>query len=235
MGLVKVTPAPRPEPDLTCPPWCLPWRQRRGWRCQLSPAERRCKRSLDLLLCLLFALPALLLIGLAAAAIRCDSPGPALFAQWRLGAHGRRFRCWKLRTMVLNAAQMKFTLGHLNELPPPYFKITRDPRLTRIGHFLRRTSLDELPQIWNVWRGEMSWVGPRPTDFGLDHYQLWHTERLATPPGITGLWQIVARGQSGFEQGLRLDLAYFRAWSVALDLLILAATIKTVVGGRGAM
>ncbi|MGH9474739.1 MAG: sugar transferase [Terriglobales bacterium] len=223
-----------PAPALECPHWCQPLRRRRGWRCQLSPRERRLKRALDLGLCLLLSVPALLLVGLAAAAVRCDSAGPALFGQWRLGAHGRRFRIWKMRSMVVNADTMKPALGHLNELPFPYFKITRDPRITRVGSFLRRTSMDELPQIWNIWRGEMSWVGPRPTDFGLDHYQLWQTERLTTPPGITGLWQIVARAQSGFEQGLRLDLAYFRGWCLWLDLRILAATVRVVLSGRGA-
>ncbi|MGH9466893.1 MAG: sugar transferase [Terriglobales bacterium] len=235
---LAASPAPASVP-LPCPPWCRPLRLRqtglrRGWHCQLGPAQRRLKRALDLILCLLAALPAGLLVGLAALAVRWESPGPALFSQERIGAHGRYFRIWKLRTMVTDAEAMEAKLSHLNELPWPDFKITNDPRITGVGRLLRRTSLDELPQIWNVWRGEMSWVGPRPTAFGLDRYLLWHTERLALPPGITGLWQIVARAQCDFDQRLRLDLAYVRNWRLALDLAILVATVGAVVHGRGA-
>ncbi|MGH9486439.1 MAG: sugar transferase [Terriglobales bacterium] len=232
-------PAAVPAAPLSGPAWCRPMRLRRahlrrGWRCQLGSAQRRRKRAFDLLLCLLLGPLAAVLVALAAAAIRCESQGPVLIAQWRTGAHGRRFRMWKLRTMVANAAEMKTDLAHLNELPWPDFKISSDPRVTRIGRWLRRTSLDELPQVWNVWREEMSWVGPRPTTFGLDRYQLWQTERLVTPPGITGLWQIAARAQCDFDQRLRLDLAYVRAWRLRLDVKILAATVVAIGMGRGA-
>jgi lipopolysaccharide/colanic/teichoic acid biosynthesis glycosyltransferase len=221
------------------PAWCEPGRlrrrqQARGWRCELSRAQRRSKRMLDLALSLVLALPAAVVIGLAAVAIWIESPGNPFFFQTRVGEHGRNFRMWKLRTMVINAEALERSLQHLNELPWPDFKITRDPRITRVGRLLRRTSLDELPQIWNVIRGEMSLVGPRPTNFGLKDYQLWHTERLATPPGITGLWQILERAQCDFDRRLRLDLAYIRAWRLSLDLAILAATVRAVVQGRGA-
>jgi lipopolysaccharide/colanic/teichoic acid biosynthesis glycosyltransferase len=226
-------------PAIAAPAWCQPqrlrqWGLRRGWRCQLRPGERWLKRAFDLGLCALVGLPAALLVGLAAVAVRWDSPGPALFAQQRVGGDGRPFRMWKLRTMVVNAQALEAELRPLSELPWPDFKITHDPRITRVGGWLRRTSLDELPQIWNIVRGEMSWVGPRPTSFGLERYQLWHTERLATPPGLTGLWQIVARAGCDFDQRLRLDLAYVRNWRLSLDLAILAATVRAVWQQRGA-
>ncbi|MGH9395171.1 MAG: sugar transferase, partial [Terriglobales bacterium] len=206
----------------------------RGWRCELTRAKRRSKRALDLGLCLLLGPLAALLVALAAAAVRLESAGSPFFRQLRVGEHGRGFHMWKLRTMVAGAAAMEKDLQHLNELPWPDFKITRDPRITRVGRWLRRSSLDELPQIWNVWRGEMSFVGPRPTAFGLADYQLWHTERLAAPTGITGLWQILERAQCDFDRRLRLDVAYVRAWRLGLDLAILAATVGVVLSGRGA-
>ena len=243
--MAAVNPTPAAPPAIAAPGrpaypgWAQPARlrrqaARRGWRCQLSPCERRLKRGLDLALTLALALPTAAVIALAAAAVRLESPGAPFYAQSRLGAHGRRFRMWKLRTMVTNAAALEPQLAHLNELPWPDFKIRRDPRITRVGRLLRRTSLDELPQIWNVLRGEMSWVGPRPTNFGLERYQLWHTERLALPPGITGLWQVLERAQCDFDQRLRLDLAYVRGWRLRLDLAILWATLAAVAGGRGA-
>lgn len=249
MGLLNATrpgaetlAPPEPPPERTCsyPLWCTPTRLRRrqlarGWRCELSPGQRRAKRCLDLGLCLLLGPPAALVVAAAALAVRCETPGPALFVQERVGEDGRRFRMWKLRTMVVNARELEAELQHLNELPWPDFKIRRDPRITRVGRLLRSTSLDELPQLWNVVRGEMSWVGPRPTNFGLSDYQLWHTERLTMPPGITGLWQILERAQCDFDHRLRLDLAYVRNWRLRLDLAILAATVGAVLSRKGAM
>lgn len=203
-------------------------------RCGLTRTQRGIKRVLDLGLCLMAGLPALAVVGLCALAVRLESPGPALFCQMRTGRDGKLFRMWKLRTMVSNAEQLKTQLAHLNELPWPDFKITNDPRITRVGAFLRRTSLDELPQLWNVLRGEMSWIGPRPTDFGPERYQLWHTERLDVVPGLTGLWQVLARAQCSFDERLRLDLAYVRGWSLRLDLAILWRTVAVVVTGKGA-
>ncbi|MGH9414806.1 MAG: sugar transferase [Terriglobales bacterium] len=239
MTAQPATAAPASTAISVSPAWCHPLRLRRarvhrGWRCQWSAGERRLKRTFDLLVCLLLALPAGLLVVLAAVAVRCESAGPMFFSQPRLGVDGHPFRMWKLRTMVANARELKPQLAHLNELPWPDFKISHDPRVTCVGRFLRRTSVDELPQLWNVWRGEMSLVGPRPTSFGLDRYQLWHTERLTIPPGITGLWQITARAQCDFDQRLRLDLAYVRAWRFSLDLAILAATARTIFTGKGA-
>jgi lipopolysaccharide/colanic/teichoic acid biosynthesis glycosyltransferase len=192
------------------------------------------KRALDILLAAL-ALPAVLpILALCALAVRIDSPGAAFFSQLRTGRGGRRFRMYKLRTMVENAAELKAKYAHLNELSWPDFKITDDPRVTRVGRFLRRTSLDELPQIFNALRGDMSLVGPRPTSFSADTYSLWHTARLEVQPGLTGLWQISGRHELDFDERLRLDIAYIRNRCMKLDLLILLRTVGAVFSGRGA-
>lgn len=205
---------------------------RRG---RLEAAEyERLKRTLDLALCLL-ALPfALVLLALCAIAIRIDSPGPILFVQHRTGRGGRRFGMYKLRTMVQNAESRKAELAHLNELSFPDFKIRNDPRITRVGRFLRTTSLDELPQLLNVIRGDMSLVGPRPTSFSPESYRLWHTERLEVKPGITGLWQISGRSELDFDERLRLDIQYIRRRSLVYDFRILLFTFGAVLSRRGA-
>jgi len=191
------------------------------------------KRALDLTLCAL-ALPVVLPVGLLCAlAIRLESPGPMLFAQQRTGQHGVRFPMFKFRTMVQNAEELKASLQHLNILPPPDFKIPNDPRITRVGGFLRKTSLDELPQILNVIRGEMSIVGPRPTSFAASTYDLWHSERLEVVPGITGLWQIKGRGTMTFDERLRLDIEYIERRSTMLDLRLIAETALAVFKGSG--
>jgi lipopolysaccharide/colanic/teichoic acid biosynthesis glycosyltransferase len=192
------------------------------------------KRALDIGLCVL-ALPVVLPVGLLCAlAIRLESPGPVLFAQQRTGQHGVRFPMFKFRTMVQNAEELKASLQHLNILPPPDFKIPNDPRITRVGGFLRKTSLDELPQILNVIRGEMSIVGPRPTSFAASTYDLWHSERLEVVPGITGLWQIKGRGTMTFDERLRLDIEYIERRSTLLDLRLIAETALAVFKGSGA-
>jgi lipopolysaccharide/colanic/teichoic acid biosynthesis glycosyltransferase len=192
------------------------------------------KRAMDL--GILFAtlpltVPLLLLTALL---IRLDSPGPVVFTQVRTGRHGRPFRMYKYRTMVENAEELKASLAHLNILPSPDFKIPNDPRITRIGKILRKTSLDELPQLINVLRGEMSIVGPRPTSFGVQTYTLWHTERLEVTPGLTGLWQVLARGECTFDERLRLDIDYIDRCSPMLDLQILVMTVLAVVKRSGA-
>lgn len=141
---------------------------------------------------------------------------------------------FKLRTMVHNAEELKVSYNHLNQLSYPDFKIAEDPRITRVGRVLRKTSLDELPQVFNVLRGEMSLVGPRPTSFRPDTYSLWHTARLEVKPGITGLWQISGRNELDFDERLRLDIAYIRRRSLALDLRILVRTVGAVASGYGA-
>jgi lipopolysaccharide/colanic/teichoic acid biosynthesis glycosyltransferase len=192
------------------------------------------KRILDIVCCL-FGLPiAMPLLVICAIAVRVDSPGEPFFSQLRTGKGGRRFRMYKLRTMVHNAAELKEQYAHLNELTWPDFKITDDPRITRVGRFMRRTSLDELPQLFNVLRGDMSIVGPRPTSFAAETYSLWHTARLEVKPGLTGLWQISGRHEIDFDERLRLDISYIRRRSMKLDLLIILMTFGAVLGGRGA-
>jgi len=193
------------------------------------------KRVLDLVLVVItipFWMPLNAIIALI---IRITSPGePVIFTQMRTGKGGRRFHMYKFRTMVPNAEELKSEYAHLNELQWPDFKITNDPRIIPIGRFLRKTSLDELPQLFNVLRGEMSLVGPRPTSFGPETYKLWHTHRLDVIPGLTGLWQILGRAQLEFDDRLRLDIAYIERASIWLDINILARTILAVFESRGA-
>jgi lipopolysaccharide/colanic/teichoic acid biosynthesis glycosyltransferase len=191
------------------------------------------KRMVDLAVCVVALAIAIPVLALCALAIVIDSPGPVLFAQERTGRDGRRFRMLKLRTMVPDAEERKAELWHLNVLPPPDFKIPNDPRITRVGRFLRATSLDELPQLLNVLRGDMSLVGPRPTSFAPDTYELWHTHRLDVAPGITGLWQIEGRGVTTFDERLRLDVQYIRRRSLLYDLQLLARTLPVVLRRSG--
>ena len=194
----------------------------------------RPKRILDLTVSILL-LPLLLpLMGLCALAIVCTDPGPVFFVQYRTGRGGRRFPMVKFRTMVRDAERIKRDLAHLNTKGGPDFKIPDDPRVTPLGRLLRRTSLDELPQIWNVLRGDMSLVGPRPTSFDASTYELWHTERLEVSPGLTGLWQVGGRADLGFDERVRLDITYVRSRGLALDLRILARTAAAVWRGSGA-
>ena len=193
------------------------------------------KRCMDLFLVVLTLPLWLPLNGIIALIIRISSPGaPVVFRQLRTGKGGRRFDMYKFRTMVHNAEELKAVYAHLNELQSPDFKITNDPRITLVGRFLRRTSLDELPQLFNVLRGEMSLVGPRPTSFGPETYQLWHTERLDVMPGMTGLWQIIGRAHLEFDDRLRLDIAYIERAGIWMDINILIRTFLAVFQQRGA-
>jgi lipopolysaccharide/colanic/teichoic acid biosynthesis glycosyltransferase len=191
------------------------------------------KRFFDVAVCVLLLPVVLPLLLLCALAIRLDSPGPILIAQERTGRDGTPFRMLKFRTMVRNAAELKTQLAHLNVLPPPDFKIPDDPRITRVGKFLRQTSLDELPQLLNVLRGDMSLVGPRPTSFAPTTYELWHTHRLDVTPGITGLWQVKGRNTTTFDERLRLDIEYIEHRSFGLDLKILLQTLPSVLRRTG--
>ena len=187
------------------------------------------KRMMDIMLILLvmpLLLPIFLLIVFL---IKLESPdGPVMFKQDRTGKNGKRFKMYKFRSMVPNAEEIKLNLAHLNELKWPDFKITNDPRVTRVGGFLRKTSLDELPQLINVLKGDMSLVGPRPTSFAPGTYVLWQTVRLDVVPGITGLWQIIGRGETEFDERLRLDVAYIEHRCLWLDIQILFRTISAV-------
>lgn len=194
----------------------------------------RIKRCVDLALCLVTLPITLVLMGLVALLVLICDGRPIFLVQPRTGLGGRRFRLFKFRTMVRNAAEMKQQLLHLNELTLPDFKITNDPRITRLGRILRKTSLDELPQIFNVLRGDMSIVGPRPTSFEEQTYDLWQTERLEAIPGITGLWQVRGRANIDFRQRVELDIQYVRTRSLLLDAKILLFTIPAVLLHRGA-
>ena len=193
----------------------------------------RVKRSLDITLAIALGtlmLPAMLLI---ATAIRLDSPGPALFRAKRIGHSGRLFSMYKFRTMVHGAEGRLQEFAHLN-LANGMVKIPDDPRVTRIGQWLRRFSLDELPQIYNVIAGHMSLVGPRPHDMHeLPAYGLEQDPRLQMRPGLTGLWQVSARSDPNLESRVRLDLHYVNSWSLLLDAKIMARTIPVVILGKG--
>jgi lipopolysaccharide/colanic/teichoic acid biosynthesis glycosyltransferase len=194
------------------------------------------KRMLDLTLVIAFApLWVPLLVACAIAVKIDDRSEPVIFSQIRTGRGGKPIRMHKFRTMVPNAEEMKWELRHLNELEWPDFKIADDPRITRPGRFLRTTSLDELPQLWDVLVGRLSLVGPRPTDFMPETYTLWQTERLDVMPGITGLWQIYGRGLSEFDERTRLDIAYVQRRCMWMDIQILFRTIPAVLTRRGAV
>jgi exopolysaccharide biosynthesis polyprenyl glycosylphosphotransferase len=196
-----------------------------------------CKRVIDVggaAALLLLLSPLLLLI---AALIKWTSPGPIFFAQERLGYNKRPFRMFKFRTMVVNAPELQAQLEHLNEASGPIFKIKDDPRVTPLGKFLRKTSLDELPQLFNVLLGDLSLVGPRPLprrDFErFDEY--WFNRRFSVKPGITCIWQVSGRSNTNFDYWIRKDLEYIDQWSLALDMKILLKTIPAVLRGTGAM
>ena len=192
------------------------------------------KRLMDIVLCLAvlpFALP---VMAVCAFLIFITDGSPIIFLQSRTGRGGRTFQMYKFRTMKRNAEELKRKLAHLNQLQWPDFKVANDPRITTIGRFLRKTSLDELPQIFNVLRGDMSLVGPRPTSFDVSTYQLWQTERLEVLPGITGLWQIGGRADVDFDERTSLDIEYIENQSFLLDVKILFATVFAVVRSRGA-
>ena len=194
----------------------------------------RVKRAFDVGLSL-FALPfALTLMSVVCMLIWLTDGRPILFAQNRTGRAGRRFKFYKFRTMVKNATELKGQLMHQNDLSGPDFKIAKDPRVTRLGEVLRKYSLDELPQIFNVLKGDMSLVGPRPTSFQASSYDRWHTERLEVVPGISGLWQVSGRSEVDFDERVRLDIEYVERRSLHFDMWILIRTVKAVLRARGA-
>lgn len=198
------------------------------------PVALLLKRSLDVAVAALASLALLPLFLLIAISIKLQSRGPVLYLSKRVGHKGRVFTCFKFRTMVNNAAAMQKMLEHRNEREGALFKMTNDPRVTPIGRFLRKYSLDELPQLWNVLRGDMSLVGPRPPlDTEAVQYNLEHMRRLDAVPGITGLWQVIARQDPSFERTVNLDRNYIDNWSLLLDLKILMQTVKAVARGTG--
>jgi exopolysaccharide biosynthesis polyprenyl glycosylphosphotransferase len=194
-------------------------------------ALKRCVDVVGSSLALAILSPLLLAIGVL---IKLDSRGPVLYRAARAGRKGNLFRCYKFRTMVHNANELKDSLRRENQRSGPFFKMADDPRITRPGRFLRRYSLDELPQLWNVLKGDMSLVGPRPHPID-DYvaYDIEHLARLDVMPGITGLWQVTARSDPSFQRGMELDREYIRTWSLTLDARILLKTVWAVVRGSG--
>ncbi|NJK84911.1 MAG: exopolysaccharide biosynthesis polyprenyl glycosylphosphotransferase [Bacteroidales bacterium] len=176
--------------------------------------------------------PVMLLIVIA---IKVTSKGPVVFKQERVGLRGRKFYIYKFRTMVQNAEELKEKLMAMNESDGPAFKIKKDPRITRIGAILRKTGLDELPQLFNVLRGEMSLIGPRPPiPSEVEKYERWQLRRLSMKPGITCTWQIIPnRNEVLFEKWMRLDIQYIEEWSIKKDFLLFFKTIRTIFGGTG--
>lgn len=204
----------------------------RNWN---HPFQVACKRVLDVILsafALLLLAPLFLALGLL---VKLTSPGP-VFYHWKVvGKNGRSFTGYKIRSMVVNADELKAQLEHRNEMAWPMFKMAVDPRITRVGSWMRRYSLDELPQLYSVFKGDMSLVGPRPplrTEY--ERFTEYQKQKLAVKPGITCLWQISGRNQvSDFNEWVRLDLEYIRCWSIWLDLKILFGTVGAVFSGSG--
>ena len=173
--------------------------------------------------------------ALIALAIKLDSPGPILFRQERVGFRGKQFTVFKFRSMTVDAEQQLDKLREQNEMAGPLFKIRDDPRRTRVGRFIRRTSLDELPQFINVLRGDMSMVGPRPgLASEVAQYQDWHRKRLEVLPGLTGLWQVSGRSELTFDEMVMLDIYYAENWSLGMDLRIIIRTVPQFIFGDGA-
>jgi lipopolysaccharide/colanic/teichoic acid biosynthesis glycosyltransferase len=182
-------------------------------------------------LALLMTSPLMLALAIA---VKLDSEGSIFYQAHRIGRKGRTFACYKFRTMVSDADKLKADLEHMNERDSVLFKISNDPRITRMGRVLRKYSLDELPQFYNVLRGDMSLVGPRPPmATEVEQYDLEHLKRLNVLPGITGLWQVEARQDPSFDSYISLDTAYVENWSLWLDMKILARTVGVVVSGTG--
>jgi exopolysaccharide biosynthesis polyprenyl glycosylphosphotransferase len=194
----------------------------------------RLKRLLDVVLSAAGLAITMPLMAAAALIVKLDSKGPILYRSRRVGRKGRHFVCYKLRTMVSGAEDLKGSLRSRNQRQGAFFKIADDPRITRAGRWLRRYSLDELPQLWNVLKGEMSLVGPRPHPLDdFEQYELDDWRRLTMTPGLTGLWQVTARRDPSFERNMALDLEYILGWSLWRDLVILCKTVPVVLRGSG--
>ncbi len=192
------------------------------------------KRAIDIVLAAFGLIAVSPLLAVISAVIKLDSPGPALYSAPRAGKHGRTFVCFKFRTMIDHADRLKEKLRTKNERQGAFFKMVRDPRVTRVGRVLRRYSLDEIPQLWNVLIGDMSLVGPRPHP--LDDFKFYVPQdlrRLDVTPGITGLWQVTARTDPSFQRNMALDLEYIERWTLSMDVRILYKTIFAVVRGTG--
>jgi exopolysaccharide biosynthesis polyprenyl glycosylphosphotransferase len=197
--------------------------------------QRTVKRLLDLILIVFFGLPVLLITAVITLAIKLDTPGPVFYAGERVGRNGKPFVMYKFRSMIVDADLHKAELAGMNEADGPIFKIRNDPRLTRVGRWLRRSSLDELPQLYNVLLGQMSLVGPRPPLWEeVKEYKPWQQQRLSVIGGLTGLWQVSGRSNLTFDELCLLDIYYIENWSLSMDIRILLQTIPYSLFGRGA-
>ncbi|MCB9795799.1 MAG: sugar transferase [Alphaproteobacteria bacterium] len=200
-----------------------------------QPEALAIKRLMDVVLsaiALALLTPVFLVTALA---IKITDPGPIFFGQERSGLYGRTFTMWKFRSMVADAEKLRAQLEAQNEMDGPVFKMTHDPRITRVGRFIRKTSIDELPQFWNVFRGEMSLVGPRPPiPAEVENYERWQRRRLSMKPGITCIWQVSGRNNVDFRTWMKQDLEYIDNWSLLLDIKLLAMTVPVVLLGTGA-
>ncbi|MEM1176799.1 MAG: sugar transferase [Acidobacteriota bacterium] len=205
-----------------------------AWRVTLASAYGL-KRAMDLIVGLLLLGAGAPFLALVALIVKLDSPGPILVGQRRVGKKGVTFTMWKFRSMHINAEQLLDGLQDDNEAGGVIFKMKRDPRITRVGRWLRKLSIDELPQLWNVVRGEMSLVGPRPAiQKEVDQYSSTDRRRLDIKPGLTCFWQVGGRSDVPFKEQVQLDIAYVESQSLALDLKLLLQTIPAVILGRGA-
>ncbi len=201
----------------------------------LHPSSRLVKRGLDLALVLVTLPVTGLVLGLTALAIKLDSPGPIFFAQKRVGLNGRIFTVYKFRSMVVGAEKMHYTLMRQTGEDLRHPKLVNDPRITRVGRWIRRFSIDEVPQLFNIIKGDMSWVGPRPAlPAEVELYEPWHRQRLHVMPGLTGLWQVSGRDEVPFEEMCLMDIYYIENWSLGLDMQIILRTIPRVLLAHGA-
>ncbi|MBC7659382.1 MAG: sugar transferase [Chitinophagaceae bacterium] len=202
---------------------------------QASSVQRLAKRLLDItgaLIGLILLSPVFVALGLL---IRLDSNGPVFYSQTRVGRNGRLFKFYKFRSMVIDADALKAQLMSQNEVDGPAFKMKADPRVTRLGLFIRKSSFDELPQLWNVIKGDMSLVGPRPAiPEEVSQWEAWQFQRLSVEQGCTCIWQVSGRSDTNFQQWMRMDLEYVRTWSIALDIALIVRTILVMLTGRGA-
>lgn len=202
---------------------------------QLRDPELLIKRTVDIIFSTAILAVSFPFLFAIAAAVKSTSKGPIFFKQTRCGRNGRQFMLYKFRSMVDNAEQQLENLRMHNQMSGPVFKMADDPRLTKIGRWLRKTSLDEFPQFWNVLKGDMSIVGPRPPiSSEVEKYEPWQRRRLSMKPGITCLWQISGRNQIDFDEWMKLDLRYIDRWSLWLDIVIILLTVRAVISGRGA-
>ena len=201
----------------------------------ISRTQRLLKRALDMSVVLVGAIPALLATAVITISIKLDSPGPVIYAAERVGRNGKLFKMYKFRSMIIDAEEKKESLMAYNEADGPIFKMKDDPRQTKVGRFLRRSSLDELPQLYNVFLGQMSLVGPRPPlQEEVDQYKPWHMQRLSEIGGLTGLWQVSGRSDLTFDELCLLDIYYIENWSLGMDIRILLQTIPRSLFGAGA-